>query len=81
MKAAIMYPASPVKEKDGCAHHWIIESPRGQSSKGMCRLCGKIKDFDNRGGEFFYYNEATPLIVEQKEPWQEEDEEPEFEVA
>ena len=30
-----------------CAHHWIIETPDGPLSKGVCRLCGEERDFNN----------------------------------
>ncbi len=81
MKTQSIYPAEAVKQKDECHHHWVIESARGKNSKGKCRLCGKIKDFDNRGTEFYYDQEATPLVVEAKKPWQEEDEDQQWEVA
>lgn len=81
MKANAVFPAESVREKGGCAHHWLIETARGKNSKGVCRLCGANKDFDNRGVEFFYDQEQTPLIVENKKPWQGEDDEKEWEVA
>jgi hypothetical protein len=30
-----------------CCHHWIIETPAGPTSKGVCKLCGAEKEFDN----------------------------------
>ena len=30
-----------------CKHHWLIEPPEGPTSKGVCKLCGEIKMFDN----------------------------------
>jgi hypothetical protein len=30
-----------------CCHHWLIESPGGPTSAGMCRDCGEIRDFKN----------------------------------
>lgn len=29
------------------AHHWIIESPRGELSKGRCQNCGNERYFRN----------------------------------
>lgn len=29
------------------AHHWIIEEAQGPTSTGMCRNCGKTKEFKN----------------------------------
>ena len=28
-----------------CAHHWLIESPAGPTSTGVCKLCGAVRDF------------------------------------
>ena len=36
-----------VSEVQGCKHHWLIESPHGPVSKGICRLCGDEKGFRN----------------------------------
>lgn len=33
----------------GCAHHWVIEPPRGPVSKGICIKCGAEKEFNNWG--------------------------------
>ena len=32
---------------NGCHHHWMIESPDGPTSPGVCRLCGETGDFPN----------------------------------
>ena len=40
-------------EREGCPHHWLIETPVGPVSKGLCRLCGQRKEFKN-------YVEASP---------------------
>jgi len=34
-------PANP------CRHHWLIDPPRGETSRGVCRLCGASRDFLN----------------------------------
>ncbi len=31
----------------GCAHYWIIESPQGPLSKGVCKYCGAVSEFMN----------------------------------
>ena len=31
----------------GCAHYWIIESPQGPVSKGVCKYCGAVSEFSN----------------------------------
>ena len=30
-----------------CPHQWIIDTPAGPSSKGVCRLCGEKREFLN----------------------------------
>ena len=30
-----------------CTHHWIIKPANGASSTGICRYCGKEKQFRN----------------------------------
>jgi len=37
-------------------HHWIIETPKGPTSKGKCRFCGFTQDFDNTIAENIWSN-------------------------
>ncbi|MDG6912578.1 MAG: hypothetical protein JRN35_05795 [Nitrososphaerota archaeon] len=30
-----------------CSHHWIIEPPDGATSMGVCKFCGKAREFFN----------------------------------
>jgi hypothetical protein len=30
-----------------CAHHWRIETPAGETSRGTCKICGATRDFAN----------------------------------
>ena len=30
-----------------CAHHWLIDSPNGETSRGRCKHCGAEKEFPN----------------------------------
>ena len=30
-----------------CRHHWIIETPHGATSRGLCKRCGASKRFPN----------------------------------
>lgn len=30
-----------------CAHFWVIESPNGPISAGLCKLCGEMREFRN----------------------------------
>ena len=36
-----------VLEIQTCQHEWMIDSPNGPSSHGICHLCGIEKDFPN----------------------------------
>ncbi len=36
----------PVARQE-CRHYWIIESPAGPASKGVCKFCGAQKEFRN----------------------------------
>ena len=30
-----------------CVHHWMIETPNGRESRGVCRNCGRKRAFAN----------------------------------
>jgi len=30
-----------------CFHHWLIESPAGETSQAVCKLCGASRCFSN----------------------------------
>ncbi|MDE2765446.1 MAG: hypothetical protein OXI25_03320 [Chloroflexota bacterium] len=40
-----------VQQAEACApghgHHWLIESPNGPTSMGVCRICGAEREFKN----------------------------------
>ena len=45
-------PSPPNQEKlhtfmYGCTHHWVIESPAGPASEGVCQKCGETRQFSN----------------------------------
>jgi len=35
------------EENSECRHHWVIESPTGPISRGICRRCDAVKEFKN----------------------------------
>ena len=38
------------EKEDGasiCRHYWVIESPRGPVSTGVCRVCSERREFRN----------------------------------
>ena len=36
-----------VEELSECQHHWVIDSPNGPTSVGVCKHCGKNGEFRN----------------------------------
>jgi hypothetical protein len=32
---------------DACAHHWMLSSPAGDSTDGVCKLCGATRRFND----------------------------------
>ncbi|GAG39154.1 unnamed protein product [marine sediment metagenome] len=47
MSEARVKQASEATAETECRHHWLIESPHGPTSMGICRLCGAQKEFRN----------------------------------
>ncbi|MDE3096673.1 MAG: hypothetical protein KGK07_11835 [Chloroflexota bacterium] len=43
-------PATPAV----CAHHWVIASPNGATSRGVCKRCGLEKDFPNSAEDYLW---------------------------
>ncbi len=35
------------QESSECKHHWLIESPQGPVSRGICQLCDATREFKN----------------------------------
>ena len=42
-----------------CPHHWLIETAVGPVSKGVCRLCGEERAFDNSPNELNHWAELA----------------------
>jgi hypothetical protein len=36
-----------------CNHHWLIEPADRKKSKGVCKLCGAVREFLNDPGDRF----------------------------
>jgi hypothetical protein len=30
-----------------CTHHWLLATPNGETSRGVCKYCGAIRHFKN----------------------------------
>jgi len=39
--------ATAVVDAPVCGHQWMIDSPNGPQSRGVCRLCGAERSFQN----------------------------------
>ncbi len=35
------------ERQDDCKHHWRIASPSGETSTGVCKICGASREFQN----------------------------------
>ena len=38
---------APVADTSGCVHHWVIETPNGPTSRGVCKKCGWERNYAN----------------------------------
>ncbi len=51
METSILHPQNShdvaLAEKLACSHQWMIDSPNGPESKGICLLCGAERYFQN----------------------------------
>jgi hypothetical protein len=59
-----MTQASAVQEREApavaeCRHHWLIESPHGATSWGMCKLCGARREFSNSASDAIWDGEGV----------------------
>ena len=60
--------AEDVVANDSCLHYWLIESPEGSTSPGVCKLCGATDVFKNSipSAQYIYqkrrrrFNPLTP---------------------
>jgi len=49
------------KAEEQCTHHWIIESPTGPTSRGVCKYCGAEREFANYWGDFYWEDDISSL--------------------
>ena len=48
---------------DGCAHHWLIETPNGETSGASCKSCGKKREFFNYSQRKVMTRSVKPGVV------------------
>ena len=44
-----------------CIHHWVIETPVGPMSQGVCKRCGEERQFKNFMGSNPYWDHDVSL--------------------
>lgn len=42
-----------------CTHHWIIATPNGHFSQGICKHCGSERNFENSETERLWRNRRS----------------------
>jgi len=52
---AVEAPAVPQ-----CRHHWLIETPHGPTSWGICKHCGERREFSNASPDAFWEGPSVP---------------------
>lgn len=45
--SAKIAPRERRKRTSSCQHRWMIETPHGATSRGLCKRCGSTKRFPN----------------------------------
>ncbi|MBI4498456.1 MAG: hypothetical protein HY689_11215 [Chloroflexi bacterium] len=45
-----------------CVHHWVIESPGGAISRGVCKHCGVVREFRNSVVELVWEEERQSAV-------------------
>lgn len=55
---------APEQTATQCKHHWIIETAQGPVSRGVCRLCGAVKEFYNSPPETSLFLKRRPPVPE-----------------
>ena len=47
MVESLSTPSTEQEEELSCKHHWRIASPCGETSTGVCQICGASREFQN----------------------------------
>jgi hypothetical protein len=51
----------PASRGRTCQHRWIIETPNGATSRGLCRRCGATKRFPNAADDRLWDSDGRSL--------------------
>jgi hypothetical protein len=41
-----------------CQHHWLIDTPKGSTSRGHCKRCGEEREFRNSAQDHLWESES-----------------------
>lgn len=67
-KNVVVSEAPKQEEEASCTHHWVIDSPTGPTSVGVCKHCGTKREFTN----FAFYSpweDEVKLGMERRNSW------------
>jgi hypothetical protein len=53
----------PRNTQESCHHYWVIEMPKGPTSRGRCKFCGTEREFDNLGPDSWRYGDISELLT------------------
>ena len=45
-----------------CRHHWVIETPQGATSQGVCKLCGADREFRNAAPGAYWEDDSGSTL-------------------
>ena len=50
----VRLPREEENSPSKCCHHWVIQPADGPESRGLCQVCGEVRDFKNyvEGGKW-----------------------------
>ena len=47
MTTQVLEKTEVTQEVSVCRHYWVVEPPAGETSGGVCKLCGATRSFPN----------------------------------
>jgi hypothetical protein len=53
-----------VNDTPTCRHHWLIDTPRGSVTRGVCRHCGAVKEYQSAwNGSVWDHDDVKEPVV------------------
>ena len=49
------------RTRQNCRHHWLIDTPNGATSRGVCKRCGAARRFPNAAEDALWEFGASNL--------------------